>query len=98
MKAAISLALRFVSALANLQPKLPVQATSPARIEVARVPSPIAAMAEVTGSTSSSLTPEIIRFCQTVRRMSPSPERRAISASDRIWSVDIRPVSSVTPM
>ena len=33
---------------------------------------------------ASSATPEIRRFCQTVRRMSPSPKSRAIAARPRI--------------
>ena len=43
-------------------------------------------------------TPEIRRFCQTVRRISPSPNSRAISASPRICATVIRPTGTTTPI
>ena len=46
---------------------------------------------------SSSATPEISRFCQTVRRISPSPNVCARSARPRICSGDSRPSFSATP-
>src|SRR5690242_16284363 len=71
---AIASAWRLVSDMASRQPILPVQATSPARIEVALVERPSAAMAASASARCVCGTPEINRFCQTVSRMSPSPK------------------------
>ena len=49
-------------------------------------------------STFSSRTPDINRFCQTVRRISPSPRSCAILASPRICSQVILPSGSATPI
>ena len=70
---AISSACRLVSEAANLQPTLPVQATRPARIEVALVERPSASIFACASATWSDGTPEISKFCQTVSRISPSP-------------------------
>ena len=78
-------AVPLVSAAANLQPALPVQATRPARMLVASESRPSASMRALRrGRRRSSAMPEISRFCQTVRRMSPPPSSRAISARPRI--------------
>src|SRR5579883_1162076 len=48
--------------------------------------------------TLSSLTPEIRRFCQTVKRISPSPRSTAILARPRIcWQLNL-PSGSETPI
>ncbi len=57
-----------------MQPVLPVQATRPARMLEAFEVSPIACRRASTSSARSAATPEISRFCQTVRRISPSPK------------------------
>ena len=55
-------------------------------------------MAALAGASSrASAMPEMSRFCQTVRRTSPSPSSRATAASSRIWSGSILPTGSTTP-
>ncbi len=65
---------------------------------VALTESPSALMPLTAPLTLSSGTPEIKRFCQTVRRISPSPSARAMPARPRIWSGVSRPTGSTTPM
>ena len=57
-----------------MQPVLPVQATRPRRIALASMARPSASICCLAASIFSSGTPEISRFCQTVRRISPSPQ------------------------
>jgi hypothetical protein len=64
---------RLVSASANLQPTLPVQATRPPRMLLAEVPSPSASISAVTAATSAFGMSEISRFCHTVNRSVPEP-------------------------
>src|SRR6266481_4026024 len=94
----IAAAWRLVSDAENLQPALPVQAISPARISDAVTASPIASMAATTSPTFWSCTPGINRFCQTVRRISPSPRSRAIFASPSICSDVTLPSGNATPI
>ena len=63
----------------------------------ALVESPSAAMRASTSATRASGTPEKRKFCQTVRRISPSPHWRAIAAISRICSVVSLPTGSTTP-
>ncbi len=70
----------------------------PARIAVAFVVRPSAAIAASASATFSSGTPEISRFCQTVRRISPSPRSAAIFASPRICVTVILPTGNTTPI
>ncbi len=73
--AAMSSAFCLVLDAAKRQPTLPVQATSPARIEDASVARPSAAIApRPPAQRRHPATPESSRFCQTVRRISPSPK------------------------
>src|SRR5665811_2410010 len=69
---AISSAWRLVSEAANLQPVLPVQATSRERIALASIASPSASICAFAAFNFSDGTPEISRFCQTVSLISPS--------------------------
>ena len=82
----------------NLQPALPVQAISPARISEVLIARPIASIAAIASATLSSRTPDISRFCQTVRRISPSPRSCAILARPRICSQVTLPSGSATPI
>ena len=61
-----------------MQPALPVQATSPARMELALGRQARAPRCGFSAATLSSGTPEISRFCHTVSRISPSPSSCAI--------------------
>ena len=58
----------------------------------------VASMAATASPTSSSRTPDIRRFCQTVSRISPSPRSCAIFASPRICSQVTLPSGSATPI
>ena len=75
---AMSSAWALVSAAENRHPREPVQATSPARIDDARQSSPALSTAALASPRCASGIPEIKRFCQTVRRRSPSPKSRAM--------------------
>ncbi len=94
----ISAAWRLVFDAAKRQPALPVQAIRPARMWEASTASPICLIAAIASSTLSSRTPEISRFCQTVRRISPSPRSRATLARPRICSQVILPSGTETPI
>ena len=64
---------------------------------VAFVVSPSAATRASTSATRASGTPERRKFCQTVRRMSPSPHARAIAATSRICATVSLPTGSTAP-
>src|SRR5256885_697491 len=96
-QSAIAIAVPLVLERANLQPVLPVQAMSPARTLVALAVSPMSPRHCSTSAALSSAMPDISRFCQTVRRISPSPRSRAILARPRICSAVSLPTGSATP-
>src|SRR5665213_1997421 len=95
---AISSACRLVSEAANLQPVLPVQATSPARTALVSVASSSASIFACAAFNLSNGTPEISRFCQTVSLISPSPRSREISARPFICATVNRPTGTTTPI
>ena len=84
-QSAIAIAVSLVLDAANLQPVLPVQATRPARmLEALRGEADRLQAALHDLGVALAATPEINRFCQTVRRISPSPSSCAMAASARI--------------
>ena len=80
----------LVSAAANLQPALPVQATRPARRELASVVRPNAASAACVAAMSRTCGSS--RFCHTVSRSSGASAARPRSCAE-----ERRPAGTTTP-